>query len=582
MDHATGFKAKFNFFDSRLLLAAKDLISENPGETFFGQDALKINDLELSFEMNTSGPLPVYDNTAHLISLMADYATSGFYETHFDGNPDDYRLVQNTPAQCYAALGTNYADSGDHRAALHCFEKALEFNGADSRIYFACGLAHEKLRNYDEAVENFLRVDHRDALHYADAIEHAVQIKTKLLQYRQAISLLNDAIEKGGNTAKFYYLRGKIKFNAEPGVSKEAIADWQNAIAKGFPVDLKKEAVWIGQEAYEQLQSFTKILEQKRREAKEMERRVASAIRQEKSEPRSKRKVHVGPMHILGLIISVIGLLAAVAKALMPVEKPGGISSTRYNTDSVERRYLSDSLIAAMNKANAIPAFMMHDEAFTVYKNENLHALYPNIGAMKNLKLLLVMSNPLDSLPSSIGNLVKLEKIDVTRCSLRTIPGSLRNLVNLHELDISNNPIDSIPDIFDRMPMLQRLSAGTYGGCYSSTPRRTLVAFPLSIGSLANLLELDLSGFNLRSLPDTLRNLHSLKILQLSGNRLDSLPSWISELQNLEAIYVSDNLLYDLPASMRSMPKLKFICLSGNMITSATARIPYGCSVTYR
>jgi len=79
---------------------------------------------------------------------------------------------------------------------------------------------------------------------------------------------------------------------------------------------------------------------------------------------------------------------------------------------------------------------------------------------------------------------------------------------------------------------------------------------------------LDLSGFGLTRLPDSLANLTSLQTLYLGNNRLTTLPDSLANLTALQALFLSDNQLTTLPDSLVRLTSLRELNLAGNQLTT--------------
>lgn len=148
----------------------------------------------------------------------------------------------------------------------------------------------------------------------------------------------------------------------------------------------------------------------------------------------------------------------------------------------------------------------------------------------KELKVLRLYGNKIDSIPDRISELTQLEKLYVGRNNLKYIPASIGELKNLKILSLQYNEIDSLPE---------------------------------EIGDLTSLEQLWLNQNKLTSLPESLGNLKELEILQAKFNQLDSLPNSIGECENLQFIYLNRNNLRSLPKSMAKLSRLKELYLSG-------------------
>jgi len=89
-----------------------------------------------------------------------------------------------------------------------------------------------------------------------------------------------------------------------------------------------------------------------------------------------------------------------------------------------------------------------------------------------------------------------------------------------------------------------------------------------SLGQLAGLEELNLSGNGLAALPESLGQLLQLRSLDLSENQLDTLPDAVGDLLRLERLNVARNRLTTLPASLCRLKQLQFLGLPSNQLTA--------------
>ncbi|XP_061372738.1 plant intracellular Ras-group-related LRR protein 3 [Gastrolobium bilobum] len=78
----------------------------------------------------------------------------------------------------------------------------------------------------------------------------------------------------------------------------------------------------------------------------------------------------------------------------------------------------------------------------------------------------------------------------------------------------------------------------------------------------------DLSGRQLRILPEAFGKIRGLLVLNLSRNQLEVIPDSIARLQNLVELDISSNLLESLPDSIGLLVNLKTLNLSGNKLTA--------------
>ncbi|KAB2635353.1 plant intracellular Ras-group-related LRR protein 1-like [Pyrus ussuriensis x Pyrus communis] len=94
------------------------------------------------------------------------------------------------------------------------------------------------------------------------------------------------------------------------------------------------------------------------------------------------------------------------------------------------------------------------------------------------------------------------------------------------------------------------------------------VAGILQEASRTTLDRVNLSGRQLRFLPEAFGSIHSLLLLDLSSNELKVIPESIGGLEKLEELNVSSNLLESLPESIGALQKLKVLNATGNKLSA--------------
>lgn len=90
---------------------------------------------------------------------------------------------------------------------------------------------------------------------------------------------------------------------------------------------------------------------------------------------------------------------------------------------------------------------------------------------------------------------------------------------------------------------------------------------PESIGVLTTLEKLNISHNNIESLPENFGKMKPLKYLYLSDNRLKHLPESISKMDRLRQLDLSNNKLAKLPDKFGGMKSLKFLNLKNNLLS---------------
>ncbi|XP_013677519.1 plant intracellular Ras-group-related LRR protein 2-like [Brassica napus] len=103
-----------------------------------------------------------------------------------------------------------------------------------------------------------------------------------------------------------------------------------------------------------------------------------------------------------------------------------------------------------------------------------------------------------------------------------------------------------------------------------------LKLLPEAICKIVGLVSLNISGNNLMFIPDAFSKLKKLQELDVSSNSLESLPDSIGMLLNLRILNVSANNLTSLPESIAHCRSLVELDASYNNLTSLPTNIGYG------
>src|ERR1035437_9858670 len=129
---------------------------------------------------------------------------------------------------------------------------------------------------------------------------------------------------------------------------------------------------------------------------------------------------------------------------------------------------------------------------------------------------------------------------------------------NVRELDLSGWNLTTIPDSIAQLTQLQQL--------YLKNSRITDI--PDSLGELAQLRGLNLSDNQITAIPSFLVELGDLQSLRLSGNRITAIPDSLSRLARLRALCLSSNQITEIPDSLTRLSQLRTLDLSDNRITA--------------
>lgn len=181
--------------------------------------------------------------------------------------------------------------------------------------------------------------------------------------------------------------------------------------------------------------------------------------------------------------------------------------------------------------------------------------LPPDIGRMKSLTRIVLLSLYIEELPEEILQLTHLEQLYVSGCNLKSLPTNLSHLLNLWTLYLDSNQLRALPELLP--PQLNGLKIS--GNLIEELP--PLEQYPLTeIRAHANLLtkvpvaplplvrHVTLMGNRLTKLPDM--GASGLASLLVADNYLTHLPESLCDLQSLEWLYAYNNQLVELPSGL--------------------------------
>ena len=200
--------------------------------------------------------------------------------------------------------------------------------------------------------------------------------------------------------------------------------------------------------------------------------------------------------------------------------------------------------------------------------------LIDNIAKYRTYKIGFLVSNrsiiglnivncKMDVINSLICDLKQLKMLNLAFNEIQTIPSSINNLKNLIYLNLGNNKIQSISESLGELNDLKQLYLQS----------NSFSTLPFSIGKLKNLEILDLSSNRIEELPSFLGNLLNLKQLYLAGNNFSILPGSFNNLQNLIELYLQDNKLDIFPNFIETLEKLEILFIAGNRIKNIPKEI---------
>ncbi|XP_050273670.1 disease resistance protein RUN1-like isoform X2 [Quercus robur] len=205
------------------------------------------------------------------------------------------------------------------------------------------------------------------------------------------------------------------------------------------------------------------------------------------------------------------------------------------------------SLLLSATAITALPKSIEHLTdlvSLNLSESKNLVCLPHTIFNFKFIRfIILARCSKLDRLPENLGNAESLQRLDLRGTAIRQVPSSIGLLKKLKWLSIcgckglsSSNKLwyEVLP--FYSMP--------------TSPHPMDLLFSSLSLSPASCLIELNLSGCNLKAISNDIGSLFSLYGLELSGNDFVCLPESVIRLSKLKRMRLNNC------TSLRSLPKL--------------------------
>ncbi|CAL1272313.1 unnamed protein product [Larinioides sclopetarius] len=250
------------------------------------------------------------------------------------------------------------------------------------------------------------------------------------------------------------------------------------------------------------------------------------------------------------------------------------------------------------NKLKTFPRYLQSLDHLTelIADENNIESLPNTFGELKSLSHLSLSYNSIEYLPYNFGHLHNLKELDLSNNNLKNLPESFQHLPSLEVLDLTNNKIHSLPQKCKSSRTLQKLllsqndisSIPTWFSelenikeIYLSDNYLNEMPFPNNFGDRCNNLELvDLSGNNIKGLPESFGKLKKLSFLDLgssfdelernpmvsNGNEIEHLPITFCELINLTKLELDENQLCQLPEEFGLLENLAYLDLSHNIL----------------
>eukprot|EP00928_Gymnodinium_smaydae_P030995 TRINITY_DN22898_c0_g2_i1.p1 TRINITY_DN22898_c0_g2~~TRINITY_DN22898_c0_g2_i1.p1 ORF type:complete len:815 (+),score=68.62 TRINITY_DN22898_c0_g2_i1:342-2786(+) len=200
-----------------------------------------------------------------------------------------------------------------------------------------------------------------------------------------------------------------------------------------------------------------------------------------------------------------------------------------------------------------------------------------DVGRMRWIQTLSLISNGLESIPPEVAMLKHLQYLYLNGNFLRTIPTEVGAAQSLREVCLDANQLEDVPRFsspdltlftapankLKEFPLitapLQRIEL------HGNNLSRIRVQYPDAAGRWYGLSSLKIMGNQLTELPSEICNMYDLRILSVSCNRLRCLPQGLSGLRQLEWLMAYENQLQWLPDDIATKcPRLTRILLEAN------------------
>lgn len=205
------------------------------------------------------------------------------------------------------------------------------------------------------------------------------------------------------------------------------------------------------------------------------------------------------------------------------------------------------------------PVFQLKQLRYLDASTLSITDLPPQISGFHKLQTLDLSETEVTELPAFIGNLKMLNYLNLQGCQklLR-----LNNLDLLHELNYLN--LSCCPEVRRFPASLENLRKLRFFNLSECSKLPTLPDELLqSFSSFSSIVDLNLSGFEFRMLPDIFGNICSLQFLNLSKcSKLELLPQSFGQLAYLRGLNLSFCSELKLPESFEYLTSLQFLNLS--------------------
>ncbi len=171
-------------------------------------------------------------------------------------------------------------------------------------------------------------------------------------------------------------------------------------------------------------------------------------------------------------------------------------------------------------------------------RNTRMTYLSPNIGRLKNLRILDISGSFIEEIPEEIEQCTQLKSIIANASRLRRIPTTIGNL--------------------------PKLRVANFGYC-------KLSAVPPELGNAQSLWSLNLSDNQLKTLPEELNQLKNLTFFSAAANQFQEFPTPVLGMSSVGNLWLHGNPFTTIPETIQDLPRLHHFLITEDKITNLAA-----------
>ncbi len=220
------------------------------------------------FPQNTLIPKQIASINAEMTSTLYAQASELFNKKRFKEAIELYQKITPATAESLLSIGACYQSLDDNTNAAQFYEKSFEMDTKNSDTAYYTALAYSNIENFEKAklfAKKALEINSKnqnaqELLAYVIEQENT-EIMDKALEhidkeeYKEALTLLNKAIEQDDSDANAYYYRAMI-YDIQKDYNR-AIIDYKKALTHNPQILIANYSIAV---AYDNLSQFANAL----------------------------------------------------------------------------------------------------------------------------------------------------------------------------------------------------------------------------------------------------------------------------------------------------------------------------------